>query len=359
MAPPVTSRFERWIQNHALAPRDLAVYRVLYATYILLLIVPVAPWLSLAPAAFFRPPPGLAAMFTAVWPAGTLLALNLLLALFVSCLLVGWRTRLASIGTGLTLLVLNSWAYSPGKINHDIVLVLIPLVLAFSGWGQAFSIDTARGRDGVAAEPWPMALLALLVGFAMFTAGWAKVTTGWLDPDVWATYGHLVLNYRFTGRETWAATWALSVESQAFWKSGDWAAVALEAGFLMVVVSRRAFCFTMALATFLHLGVLLLFDIAFSENLIAYAAFVRYTDVPLPPFLTRVKSIPPSSLRIAFLVFGAALTLGLVATLRGRSTTSALHLPLDALVVWAGAAAGGWYFVWLSRGGGRRSSPGH
>ncbi len=212
------------LTSYALKTGDLAIVRILYASFVLIQIVPVAAWLPLAPKAFFHPPLGPAALFTGTPPASVLLALNILLTLFLSLLLVGWRTGVASVGTGVTLLILNSWAYSLGKINHDIFLVLVPLVLAFSGWGRALSVDAQRrpAPESAEAEAWPVALLALLVGFAMFTAGWVKATTGWLDPEARATYGHLVQNYLFTGRETWAGAWALRIDSDWFWKPGDW-----------------------------------------------------------------------------------------------------------------------------------------
>jgi hypothetical protein len=110
----------------------------------LLLHVPVAAWLPLAPKAFFYPPLGPASFFTATPSGNVLLGLNLLLTALVSLLLIGWRTPLASVGTGVTLLILKTFEYSLGKIDHDIFLVIVPLLLAFSGWGRALSIDGRR-----------------------------------------------------------------------------------------------------------------------------------------------------------------------------------------------------------------------
>jgi len=324
---------------------DLAIYRVLYASIVLLSEVPVASWLPLAPKAFFFPPLGPAAFFTGTPPASVLLGLNVLLVIFAAMLIVGWRTTLASMGTGLTLLILKAWAYSLGKIDHDIFLVVVPLLLAFSGWGRALSIDARRlppPEDAPVAQL-PLALLALVVGFAMFTAGWAKVTSGWLDPSVPATYGHLAKNFFFTGRETFAGRMALQVDSGWFWKAGDWAAVTLELGFLFAAVHRRSLCVWMALATLFHLGVLLLFDIPFPTNPLTYAAFVGYTAVPA---FRSLHLEGRASARSWWLVLAAAVALGSVATLRGQSIANALRLPLEDVIVWAGAAGGLWYLGW-------------
>jgi Vitamin K-dependent gamma-carboxylase len=328
----------RMYQSFAARPVDLAVYRVLYAACVLLQVVPTAAWLRHAPRAFFSPPIGLAALFTSFPAPFVITGLNALLALFVGMLLVGWRTSVASLGTGLTLLVLKSWEYSLGKINHDILLIIVPFVLAFSGWGDAFSFDAARYDRGDRARSWPLALLALLIGYGMFTAGWTKLSSGWLDPQTLSTYGHLLNNYRATGRETLAAARALRIDSFVLWKAGDWAATLLELSFLAAIVNREIFCVVMALATVFHLAVWLLFDISFWWNVLAYGAFVRYSEL-FPPLigLATDKPVATRSLKAAFAV---PFSLGSIATWFGAPLTSILHLPLDGVILVGGAVAG-------------------
>ncbi len=336
----MTARFEaRALGSYTLLAADLAVFRILYAAFVLLAVVPVAAWLPLAPRAFFHPPIGPAALLTGPPPPSVLLGLNVGLSLFAVMLLVGWKTGVASVGTGLTLFVLNAWAYSLGKINHDILMVVTPLVLGLSGWGRALSVDATRHPPaaGERAEAWPVALLALLVGFAMFTAAWAKATTGWLDPQLRCTYGHLVRNYLFLGRETWAASLALGVDSAWFWKAADWFGVVLEAAFLPAALHRRSFCLILAVATLFHLGILLLFDIPFSVNIIVFGAFVRYTAWPFLRVLFTAAPLTRSTTRLALV---AAITLGLVAILRVRTVAVMTNSPVHAVVVWVGAVVG-------------------
>jgi hypothetical protein len=333
---------------------DLAVFRILYASFILLAIIPVAAWLPLAPRAFFYPPIGLAALFTATPPPSVLLGLNALLSLFAAMLLVGWRTGVASAGTGVTLLVLDAWAYSLGKINHDILLVVTPLVLGFSGWGRALSVDAtcSPSLERERAEAVPVILLALMIGFAMFNAGWAKATTGWIDPELRCTYGHFVLNYFFTGRETWASPWALRFDSGWFWKGADWATVALELAFLPAAIHRRLFIPILSVATFFHLGVMLLFDIPFSVNLLVYGAFVRYMEWPLFRTLGTLSPLPRSKAVIAFM---PAFAVGLAATLGGKAAAIAFHIPLHEIVVWLGVGVGAGYIIWTLWDMGRKN----
>jgi hypothetical protein len=330
----------RLIESYALSARDLAIYRMLYAAFVLVAVVPVAVWIPSAPRAFFNPPIGPAALFTNVPPSGVILGLNLLLTLFAALLFVGWRTTLASVGTGLTLLALDSWRYSLGKIDHDILLVVAPLVLGFAGWGRALSVDATRRSTtdtsearGTEAEAWPVALFALLVGFALFTSGWAKATTGWLNPDLKCTYGHLATNYLVTGRETWAAKLALPIQSDWFWKGADWATVALELAVLPAALRRRSFCLVLALVTIFHVGVMLLFDIPFRVNVIAYGAFVRYTDLPLLASL----GARPLSRKGALAAFVAACACGLTGTLLGSGLVGN---SLDEVIVGIGGLMG-------------------
>jgi hypothetical protein len=332
----------RAVGSYMLRVEDLAVFRILYASYILIAVVPIAEWLPLAPRVFLYPPLGLPALFTGPPPSRVLLILNVLLALVTAMLLVGWRTGIASAGTGLTLLALNSCAYSLGKINHDILLVVTPLVLGFAGWGRAFSADSA-GRPpaaGEGAEAWPVALLALLVGFAMWSAGWEKASSGWLDPELLCTYGHLVYNYVFTGRETWAAKLLLRVDSAWMWKAADWATVALELAFLPAAIHRRLFDPVLAAAALFHLGVLSLFHIPFAVNIVVYGAFIPYTTLP---FLRNLSGAICISRPVAVVTFVTAFALGLVAALRRETAVHVLSIPLDDIILLTGAVVGGGY----------------
>lgn len=283
---------DRWIFNsHPLTVRDLAIYRILYATSALLAGIPRGLWLKHLPDAFFSPPVSLAAIVAAPLPFEYVQVLNALLALSLVALLIGWFTRTASLSVTLLLILLNTWIHSPGKIDHDILFVIVPAVMAFSGWGEAYSVD-ARRRNRVSPNStegsWAVTLMTLLIGIAMFTAGWAKLATGWLELSSQATYGHLLTNYHVTGRATWGADLAMQVKSRSFWEAKDWLTVLFEIGFLPAVLSRRSFVFFCALAAIFHVGVELMFAITFWPNLIAYGVVIPYSKLRLPSFLLNV-----------------------------------------------------------------------
>jgi Vitamin K-dependent gamma-carboxylase len=351
-------RWMRWIdfwifESYDIRLINLAVYRVLYASYVLLTYVPLATWLPDAPRAFFSPPLSLAALFPTFPPTSLLIALNVLLAFFLSLLLIGWYTRVASVGTSLALLVLRSWAYSLGKIDHDILLVITPLVLAFSGWGNAVSLDAIRQpghRPDTPRGSWNLALLAFVIGSAMFTAGWIKVSSGWLNPSIRATYGHLLTNYFVTGRYTWLAEQSLGIDSFWLWKSADWFTVALELGFVCAMFRRQTLRIFIALACLFHCGVWLLFDIVFVCNVIAYGAFVSYVDFPPAQRLGGIAGRAFVFFRQtpAWAVLLATFLLPLTAIVTGRPLHALLRLPVDRVVILAGAVIGGGYLVRLA-----------
>src|SRR5262245_3565401 len=159
-------------QEYPAAATDLAVCRLIYSTYLLIAYLPIAPWLQHTPEAFFKPPLSFAALFTSFPPFWVFLSFNVLLGLVGAMLLVGLRTRFASAAITILLLVMNSWAYSlGGKVNHDILFVVCPLVLMYSGWGDALSLDSLRSKKNQVTLPrgsWCMSLLAWLIAVAMF-----------------------------------------------------------------------------------------------------------------------------------------------------------------------------------------------
>lgn len=341
---------DSWMfEAYAARPMDLAVYRVLFAAYLLFAVVPSGLWVADAPSAFFSPPVSLAALFGGFPPAWAMVALNAALAASACLLLVGWRTPGAAVCTGVLLLCLRSWEYATGKINHDILLVAVPLALAFSGWGRALSVDAARRPARAPHEPrpsWGLGLLAFIIGTAMFAAGALKLLSGWLSPATHATYGHMVLNVVSTGRDTWLSGRLLSTGSATAWEAADWGATLLEVGFAAAMLHQRAFRAALALACLFHLGVWLLFDIVFVANVVAYGAFVAYS--PLLERLGLPRGAPgrPLGRRGAAMAIAGTTLVGAAALWAGEPLESALRLQLEEVIIIAGALASA---AWLLR----------
>jgi hypothetical protein len=278
------------------------------------------------------------------------LALNCVLVLLLALLLVGWRTPWVSVGTCGVLLALKSCEYADGYISHDILLVLPPLLLAASGWGRVWSLDAAREGEAEPGAPrpaWPLALLALVIGLAMLWAGGVKLLTGWADPAVHATHGHLLTNNLGHGRSSWLSAAVLATGSAWLWKPADWLVLALEVGFVATVFHPRALRLAISLACLFYLGTWLLFDIVFSPNVLASGAFVAWG----PGLAARASgsrlafhhgTLRP---RAALLALGGAAAAGAAAIAAGRPVEALLGLQLNEVLVVTGALLGARYLA--------------
>lgn len=258
---------------------SLGIYRILFAACILFVYLPEHLWISGFPNSFFTPPPGPTAIFFTGFPGLWFFRLlNGLEVVAATLLIFGCRTRLASLSLGIMLFVGNCWAFSFGKINHDILMILVPLVMAFSTWRDAYSVDAKqRGPSEAQGSAWPVALIALLTAFGMMSAAVPKVASGWLNPHSHAVLGRMLLNIFVIGRSNWIATILLRIHSGLFWEFLDYATVAVEASFLFLVVRRKWFRIVCAAACFFHLGIALSMNIAYWPNLLAYGAFVDWS----------------------------------------------------------------------------------
>jgi predicted DCC family thiol-disulfide oxidoreductase YuxK/uncharacterized membrane protein YphA (DoxX/SURF4 family) len=253
---------------------------VLIALALLVMVYPRYVWVAGFPSSFYAPAPGLGMFFTGLPPRWLLWLILTAAVTLTLALLVGWRARVAGLALAAVFLVGNTFEYSLGKINHDdLLLVVVLLTMSFSGWERRYSVDARRGVRLAPAAAWPLAMLALLVGFAMFSAGLPKALGGWLDPATQSAQAHLLRNYYILERSTWLGGLALDHVPAVGWEALDWATVVLELGFLAAAFSRRAMLAVCGMAVFLHAAIYFTMDIAFYANGVAYAMFVDWSRV--------------------------------------------------------------------------------
>lgn len=286
MSTPLARRFDRWIfTSFPVTPEGLGLYRIAFAAFALFIATPghspLVDFTAAAslPAAFFRPPPGPMMLFTDFPPPFVIHAIGLLLTVSLVALLLGYRTRLASVATSVLLLIGYGFAFSAGKINHVMLFTLLPLVMAASNWGAAYSLDAQRGATARTVHAWPLTMMALLVGFAMFTAGFSKLLGGWLDPTTQATQHHFVKHFFVRGRQDLLAPLFASVDHPFFWEALDVATVLFEVGFLAAAfypVATRLFA---ACAVLFHFSTMMMLNISFLVHLPVYAAFIDWSRI--------------------------------------------------------------------------------
>jgi hypothetical protein len=180
---------------------------------------------------------------------------------------------------GVTQIALAGVRYSTGKIDHEFLIFVVPVVMSFAGWGNALSVDALPDNAGCSrrrASGPALAYLALLVGLTFFTSGFVKALSGWMDPGAAATRGY-VLIFR---QDMWSGGGALNtmlrevIGSLWLWKVMDYATVVFEMAVLASVVRPAWFRAALTGALGFHLGVAALLRIDFSWLLGCYLPFL-------------------------------------------------------------------------------------
>ena len=277
-------RPQSWLdREYRVGDEQLGFIRVLYCAFVLFVIgLPSVTWIADSPHLLFDPPFLSAANLLSGWPSsGMLWILSLALVVLFLLLLFGFFVPTVSVLVSLLMIAGSNLQFSYGKIDHNnILLVLTPLIMARSGWGNRYTLGQsppAPNRSGAC-----LGVLAIVVGFAMFTAGFQKLATGWLDIRTQASYGHFIHDFYTDSRQALLAPIAIHVRSKAFWEGLDYSTVGFELLFIVAVIRRWLFRAWIGLAVLFHTGVLLVLNIGFSVN---FAVYLFFVDWPLPrPF---------------------------------------------------------------------------
>ncbi len=315
----MTDRLDAWIHGGTLTRTSLARYRVIYAVIVLLLL-PDFSWIAAFPDSMYNPPPGPMMLFSGFPPEAVLRALEAALAVCLVAILLGWHTRAASFLSVAVSMVGYGFTYCLGKIDHDILVVLVPALMALAGWGDRLSLDAVRRRSrGEPDSPeravqWPLRLWAIMIGLAFFTAALPKIVGGWLNPLTHAVQGIQIRQFYTHDRADLLAGTFLGVKNPVFWEIMDIATILLEAGILLAVLSWGGTRVGFAIATLFHLGVWLMMNIPFWHNVLTYGFVVAWDRLPVPRALRRSFSPAPGLVRAApaiVLAGGIAWSLGI------------------------------------------------
>jgi uncharacterized membrane protein YphA (DoxX/SURF4 family) len=283
-------KFSLWLdhfifEEYKLPKGAISLFRIVYTSFILFVVgVPQFRWIADKPDYFFSPPRFSLAIFFSGFPDyAFLFILDITLVILFVFLLFGLFTRVATILVGLLMIVGFSFYYSFGKINHDAhLMIFTPLVMCFSNWGRYFSLDSKRtDREEKREERhWPILLLAIIIGFAMFSAGVPKLLDGWLETSTQAVKGFVVtFHYYNTFPERFLQPHLISYDNVFFWEAMDFTAVFFEIGFLFAVIKQKWFRAFVVIAVLFHTMNILLFSISFSNNLALYLLFIKWDNL--------------------------------------------------------------------------------
>ncbi|MGB3780025.1 MAG: hypothetical protein WA960_16800 [Tunicatimonas sp.] len=232
-------RLDAWVANEYRLPAGaLGGFRVLYAGYILFVVgAPEFRWIAQHSSLFFDPPAvSIANLFHDFPGYYFFLVIDTLVVVLLVFLLFGFRTRLTSILLATVMLIGFSFYHSFGKINHDTLLMVItPLLMAFSGWGSRYAVDQSSPRPRASGENyWPVATLAFILGFAMFSAGFPKLIedgslrNGWLSLSTQAVKGYAIMYQHDDLAGNYLAPLFLEHAGDFVWETLDWVAVIFE-----------------------------------------------------------------------------------------------------------------------------------
>ena len=279
------NKFEQWIfYSFKVSPEGLALSRIFSALFILFFLIPGMgmshfTYLSSLPSDFYTPPPGPMMLLDEFPPLFMFQAVHTVIIVSLIAMLFGYYTKLSSIIAGVSILILQGFIFSIGKVNHELLIALVPIVMAFSNWGTRFSIDSTRGLNNREINSWPLTLLALFIGFMMFTAGFPKILGGWLDPSTQAVQGHLFNQFYVRERDAFLAPFFVGLNSLVFWEMLDWATIIFEVGFLAAVFREKLFKYFVCAAVFFHFSTMIMLNIAFLPNFLAYALFLPWNSI--------------------------------------------------------------------------------
>lgn len=281
----LSDSFDHWcFAEYETGAAGMALYRVVFGVYLAVAILGwpgSRTWLAEVPDAAYLPPPGPMQLFGGFPSTSVIWGLEAALLVGAVMLIAGLGRRWLVVALGVGLLTYDGFLFATGKIDHGTHLVtMLPLVLAWApGFGVpagADAVSTHADSPLVDGRGWPKALLALLVGFAMFTAGAEKLVWGWLSPGDQAIQNFLYQNAEVYGRSGLLTEVVQGTIPWYIWEGLDWTTVIFEIGFLFAVVSRRWFRGFCVAAVFFHLGVFLILSISFLHQLIVYAAFLDW-----------------------------------------------------------------------------------
>jgi|GEM_PF-5424831 len=246
---------------------------MLYAGHILFLALEPSHWMGRFPSAFYEPPLSFARLMGGFPPEAFFHVLNVLMVVGLVFLFLGVYTRYSSIGVFVVSLVYTTFAGCFGNILHSTLIIIIPLVMAFSNWGAGLSWDAIRGKGGE-VEGWPISLLSVLIGFCMFTAGVWKWE--WLDLETSGIQSNLLVNYYARERGDLLSTFFVGIEVRWFWEVLDWVIVIFECLFLVVVFWPSWFRFWVSLAVLFHFANVLMLNVDFNSFLLLYMFFIPW-----------------------------------------------------------------------------------
>ncbi|MCU0330242.1 MAG: HTTM domain-containing protein [Candidatus Kapabacteria bacterium] len=315
------------LATYSTTAESLAVFRVLFSLHVLLFgIIPDISFVADLPDSFFTPPFGFAYLLPGFPSPLLCMLLHVATVMAAVAMLVGYRTRLSSLAFSLLCLFSYAIAYSLGKINHNTMYLLLPLVFAFTDWGACYSVDAAR--RGASHHPSSETLnsvrsaaalfcYAFAIGWMFFTAGIQKAVAGWCDFSSQATLGWFIQYQAGEQAHQLLSPWLSTIRSSVFWELADWFTVGFEILFCCAAFRRQWMLLAFCCAILFHNMVLHTLNIDSSGFMICYLAFARWDGTMAQRWVERLAQIVNHrwlTLSFSVVLVGIVTTVGIMGT---------------------------------------------
>ena len=270
--------WNRIAQSTLINERSLGVFRWIFGFFLLLFLAPQFSWINQATNAFFNPPYLSLANLLTQFPGGLFFnIITLLIIISIVLLTIGIKTRLFNIILLICWLIGNNFQYSFGKIDHDIMILVLLLCMIFSNWGTYYALIPDKPLADNSSKQ-ALALFSVLLAFGFITAGLAKAIV-WVDFD-FSTNGFLSWFYRGyydLNRTDLLAPIILYLPTWIF-EFFDYAAVVFElSAFIALLSSRQGWLVWLLIACLFHLSNTLLLNIPFINYFLVYLVFVDFS----------------------------------------------------------------------------------
>ncbi len=286
-------RVNAWLTApEANAAGRLSLFRILFGlTYLWILSPLYHVELAQIPLIEWQPLTFVEWLFAAPPGPEFYLVIEVLLAVSLVLLVVGFHTRLATLGVLVFGLPLDLLVYSFGKVSHGSLFLTFyaPLFLLFSHWGSNYSIDsflrsrhgkpTVNSKDDSWRFYWPARAILVMLALLFLTAGYIKLWGGsWLPRPNFVR--DLILQHNLmnvTERGFPASPFGVLVaQSPLIYEPMRFMAVLFETLFPLALLKRRLQYLFITTAILFHIFNTFALMVLVPHMLIIYGVFVDW-----------------------------------------------------------------------------------
>lgn len=270
-------KLDNWLFNNDFSKSSLEIFSKVYVIFSLFIYGTGEMFgssfdkVAVVPDIFFDPPLSIVQFFSGFPSKPLAWGLDILLHILFGLAFFSFRPVIIFLLIFLLSYTANAYGYSFGKIDHNFLSLILPMVLSL---GHLLK-SKASHHIG-----FTKATYAFIIGFAFFTAGLPKLFAGeWLN--IWQhSVKAFTANFSII-TETLSS--ALGLNKILFslhgslWELLDYFTVFFELLFLVAAFNHKYFLYFILLASLFHLGTYFFLNIGFFQHFICYLFFINWS----------------------------------------------------------------------------------